>query len=121
MDRCDTYIPHARPYEYFAVNRSAAVEAEFPASVGQNTFENVHFGHGNSAWRYDGQDAALLGLARYAWDFAGSRVLDQGHCDGSQFPGYLASDAGDGAPQVESNGIVAVTLQKMLLQTDAGL
>lgn len=108
------------PYEYFAVNRSESVEAEFPAAVGMNTFNNVRFGHGNSAWRYDGQDAALLGMASYAWSFAASRVLSQGHCEGSNFPGYLASDPGDGAPQVESNGIVAVTLQKMLVQTDAG-
>ena len=106
------------PYEYFATNRSAAIEAAFPLAVGANTFANVHFGHGNSAWRYDGQDAALLGQADYAWDFLQQRVLHQGHCDASRFRGYLASDAGDGAPQVESNGIVAATLQKMLLQTD---
>jgi hypothetical protein len=31
---------------------------------------------------------------------------------------YLAKDASDGAPQLESNGIVSVTLQKMLLQID---
>eukprot|EP01051_Picozoa_sp_SAG22_P019611 SAG22_NODE_3675_length_1583_cov_0.955526_3_plen_114_part_00 len=45
-------------------------------------------------------------------------MLDQGTCDNSSFPGYLAKDPGDGAPQVESKGIVAVTLQKMLVQTD---
>jgi hypothetical protein len=37
---------------------------------------------------------------------------------GSRFPGYLANDPSDGAPQSESSGIVALTLQKMLLQTD---
>ena len=44
--------------------------------------------------------------------------MTQGTCESSHFPGYLASDPGDGAPQVESNGIVAVTLQKMLVQVD---
>ena len=44
--------------------------------------------------------------------------MQQGHTENSLFPGYLASDAGDGAPQVESNGIVAETLQRMLIQTD---
>ena len=57
-------------------------------------------------------------MANYSWQFARARVLDQGTCENSTFPGYLAKDPGDGAPQVESNGIVAVTLQKMLLQTD---
>ena len=105
-------------YEFFAVNRTAAVEAKYPLAVGQNTFANVHFGHGNSAWRYDGQDAALLGMANYSWQFARARVMAQGTCENASFAGYLAKDPGDGAPQVESNGIVAVTLQKMLLQTD---
>ena len=65
------------PYEFFAVNRSAEVEAAYPLAVGQATFKNVHFGHGNSAWRYDGQDAALLGMANYSWEFARARVLSQ--------------------------------------------
>lgn len=103
------------PYEFFSVNRTGAQSS---LAVGLETFNNVHFGHGNSAWRYDGQDAALLGLAPYAWDFIRSRVEGQGRCENSRFPGYLAADPSDGAPQVESNGIVAVTLQKMLLQTD---
>ena len=54
--------------------------------------------------RYDGQDAAMLGQAAYAWSFVRARVLAQGTCENSAFPGYLASDPGDGAPQVESNG-----------------
>ena len=44
--------------------------------------------------------------------------LAQGTADHSLFPGYLASDPGDGAPQLESNGIVSVTLQKMLMQVE---
>ena len=115
--KCSFCVSSSR-YEYFAVNRSADVEAKYPLAVGQNTFANVHFGHGNSAWRYDGQDAALLGMANYSWQFARARVLEQGTCENSTFHGYLAKDPGDGAPQVESNGIVAVTLQKMLVQTD---
>eukprot|EP01047_Picozoa_sp_COSAG01_P061947 COSAG01_NODE_7802_length_3052_cov_1.950220_3_plen_239_part_01 len=115
-ENVETYV--IWPYEFFAVNRSAAIEAQFPLAVGQNTFEHVHFGHGNSAWRYDGQDAALLGMANYSWQFARARVLSQGTCENSSFHGYLAKDPGDGAPQIESNGIVAVTLQKMLVQTD---
>ena len=60
----------------------------------------------------------MLGMAAYAWGFVRDRVLNQGRTEGSAFPGYLASDASDGAPQVESNGIVAETLQRMLVQTD---
>ena len=115
-ENVETYV--LWPYEFFSVHRSADTEAKYPLAIGQNTFANVHFGHGNIAWRYDGQDAALLGMANYSWQFAKARVLDQGSCENSSFPGYLAKDTGDGSPQVESNGIVAVTLQKMLLQTD---
>ena len=68
--------------------------------------------------RYDAQDSAILGNAQAALGYIIPRVLHQGTCEGSSFPGYLARDPADGAPQVESNGIVAVTLQKMLLQTD---
>lgn len=57
-------------------------------------------------------------MANYSWKFARARVLSQGTCENSTFRGYLAKDPGDGAPQVESNGIIAVTLQKMLVQTD---
>ncbi len=106
------------PYEYFAVNRSTATNKNYPHKIGLNTFNNVHFGHGDNAWRYDGQDAALLGMAQYAWNFAVARIMHQGRTEGSQFPGYLAADYKDGAPEVESNGIVSVTLQKMLVQTD---
>lgn len=101
------------PFEYYGVNRTST-----DYDVGLNTFENVQFGHANSAWRYDGQDSAILGLAEDAWRYVVERVTQQGTTEGSQFPGYLASDESDGAPQVESNGIAAVTLQKMLLQED---
>lgn len=102
------------PYGFFSVNRSS--EAQYPHKIGLTTFDNVHFGHGNSAWRYDGMDAAYLGMAQYALGFSTARVFDQGRTDGSRFPGYLSKDPSDGAPEVESNGIVALTLQKMLLQ-----
>lgn len=104
------------PYELYAVNRTT--EARWPLEVGRSSFEGVRFGHLNSAWRYDAQDAALLGDAAAALSYVEARVLRQGRTENSSFPGYLASDAADGAPQLESNGIVAVTLQKMLLQTD---
>ena len=109
------------PYEYFAVNRTTKAPAEAdvdPEITGVNTFNNVHFGHTDGAWRYEGQVAALLGMGSDAWAKTVLRVQGQGWCDGSRFHGYLASDAGDGAPQIESNGIIAVTLQKMLLQTE---
>lgn len=51
------------PYELYAVNRST--EARWPLAVAQASFAAVHFGHGNSAWRYDGQDAAIMGMAEY--------------------------------------------------------
>jgi hypothetical protein len=104
------------PYELFAVNRTT--EAKWPLAVAKASFQAVHFGHGNSAWRYDGQDAAVMGMASYALSMIEARVMAQGTCDNSQFPGYLAKDPGDGAPQLESNGIVSVTLQKMLMQTE---
>lgn len=103
------------PYEYYAVNRT---DAKYPVSVGRNTYDGVHFGHGNSAWRYDAQDCAVLGRAADAWRLVEQRLTGQGTTQGSRFPGYLARDAGDGAPQVESNGIAAAALQKMLVQTD---
>lgn len=111
------------PYEIFAINRSSGTSSgdlggELPVSIGNSTFQNVHFGHGNSAWRYDGQDAVLLGMASYALRFVNARVFSQGRTEASRFPGYLSSDPGDGAPEVESNGIVAVTLQKMFVQED---
>ena len=57
-----------------------------------------------------------MGMAEYALDMIQARVMNQGTADKSGFPGYLAEDPGDGAPQLESNGIVSVTLQKMLMQ-----
>ena len=84
------------PYGFFAVNRSGDEAKNFPLSIGKNTFENVHFGHGNSAWRYDGQDAAMLGQAEWAWKFLVSRVTDQGHCEGSRFRGYLVGARNSG-------------------------
>ena len=104
------------PYEFFAVNRTS--ERRWPLEVGRASFARVHFGHANTAWRYDGQDAALLGDAAHALSAIESRVMLQGRTEDSGFPGYLASDPADGAPQLESNGIVALTLQKMLIQTD---
>ena len=62
-----------------------------------------------------------MGMAEYALDMIQARVLEQGTADNSTFPGYLAEDPGDGAPQVESNGIVSVTLQKMLMQVRQAL
>ena len=60
----------------------------------------------------------LNGDAAHALSAIESRVMLQGRTEDSGFPGYLASDPADGAPQLESNGIVALTLQKMLIQTD---
>ena len=55
------------PYEFFAINRTN--NDRYPLSVGLNTFNNVHFGHTNTAWRYDGQDAALLGVLSRVYAF----------------------------------------------------
>lgn len=104
------------PYELCGVNRSTGTT--WPLEMGKATFAAVRFGHYNTAWRYDGQDAAVLGMAEYALSMITARVLDQGTTENASFPGYLASDFSDGAPQLESNGIVSVTLQKMLLQID---
>ena len=104
------------PYELFAVNRTT--QPKWPLEVGVASFNAVHFGHGNTAWRYDGQDAAVLGMASYALSMIQARVLTQGTTENSSFPGYLARDFADGAPQLESNGIVSVTLQKMLMQVE---
>jgi hypothetical protein len=104
------------PYELFAVNRTT--DAKWPLAVAKASFQAARFGHYNTAWRYDGQDAAIMGMASYALSMIEARVTEQGTCDNSGFPGYLASDTSDGAPQLESNGIVSVTLQKMLIQTE---
>ena len=57
-------------------------------------------------------------MANFSWSSVAARVLDQGTCENSAFRGYLAKGVADGSPEVETNGIVAVTLQKMLVQTD---
>ena len=59
-----------------------------------------------------------MGMAAYAFNMIQARVMQQGTADNSSFPGYLAEDPADGAPQLESNGIVSVTLQKMLMQVE---
>ena len=72
----------------------------------------------STIWKNKSKHEHNVGLGPFAWDFAVARVMSQGRTENSLFPGYLASDASDGAPQVESNGIVAETLQRMLIQTD---
>ena len=39
------------PYEFFSVNRSAEGESVYPLAVGKNTFDGVHFPHGDSVGR----------------------------------------------------------------------
>ena len=41
------------PYEFFSVNRSAEVESVYPLAVGKNTFDGVHFPHGDSVGRHN--------------------------------------------------------------------
>ena len=57
----------------FGVNRTVPGVAN-PLGAGVTTFNNVHFGNGNNAWGYDGQDAAVRGMDQYAWDCAVARV-----------------------------------------------
>lgn len=104
------------PYQLFAINRSG--EKDFPNQVGLDTFDNAMFGHDNTAWRYDAIQSAVLGRGGDAFSFMEDRVLNQGTCENSTFSAYLANDWGDGAPQLESNGIVSLTLQKTVVQTD---
>ena len=63
------------PYELFAVNRTT--EAKWPLAVAKASFATVHFGHGNSAWRYDGQDAAIMGMGAFALAMIQARVTQQ--------------------------------------------
>lgn len=91
------------PYEFFGVNRSAAAEAAHPLAVGQNTFANVHFGHGNSAWRVNSAHKSLINQAlpsfsAYPTANCGRLVRRPGRCgawDGELLLGVCQS-TGDG-------------------------
>ena len=63
------------PYELFGVNRTT--EAKWPLAVAKASFQAVHFGHGNTAWRYDGQVRHLSARSPRCW--ASSNPAARGH------------------------------------------
>lgn len=104
------------PYEFFTVNRTE--QEQYPLLQGLNTFAHRLWPK-NSAWGYDGPDAAVLGLAQEAWSLMHERVFSQGKCQNSRFPAYLVAGTDDGSPQTESIGLIMTILHKAFVQTDA--
>eukprot|EP01052_Picozoa_sp_SAG31_P012815 SAG31_NODE_758_length_12292_cov_14.175511_1_plen_788_part_00 len=98
------------------------VSARNDSVIGENTQTYRIDGGSNTAWDYNaGLVPAILGGQMNAQTaFAATLQRLMPTIDQSQYPGYSTAGTGcaDGCPQMENQGIVRTTLQKMLLSTD---
>jgi alpha-L-fucosidase 2 len=82
--------------------------------MGIDTFNNRSFS-GNSGWRQDSIDAALLGLSSTAQSLVAASFLAKDA--GSRFPGFYGPNY-DWIPDQDHPDVASIALQRMLIQVD---